>query len=646
MDIEAPMKGGRAFPYRLLPLVIALPVLLAVGGRARQTPDTAAAVRAFVTPQGLETDARRIVEHDRLSGSDGENAAIDYIVTTLKNDGIAVQVDTFRAFTSDPLSATVELLGADGSTLLSPKAITVAFSASVRGLEAPVVDIGDASVLPDVQPATAGELALASNNSAPIGEVDATPATGAAASGQATSASRARFHQLAPTLRGAIVLVTGTPGPDEAWKLQQLGAAGAVFVNPADRLNDLVTTTVWGTPSLRDVHRIPRLPVAEVTHADGEAIRAQLARAGSRLRISAATRTGWKTLRLAVARIPGGAAPAADQPYVLFGGHIDAWYHGGTDEGASNAAMLELARAFHRQRANLRRGLVVAWWPGHSNGRYAGSTWFVDHNFIDLRDRAIAYLNVDGIGQKDARQYSTAVTASLQNLASDVVRTRAGTTQLRVGRPGRDSDESFNGVGIPLLQLNHNRLESDGGYWWWHTPDDTFDKIDFAVLKGDADLYADALTALLASPLPPISLSAEVEALGALIGQREAAAKGRLDLRLARERQLKLLAAVREIEQHLPAAGGAGIDLGMVRVLRPIYRVLYTLGGAYHPDPAVSFGLLPGLAEAGSLAATAAGSDAEGFMTVALLRERNRLIDALDASLAEAERLRAGLRLR
>src|SRR5512143_2565389 len=116
----------------IAPAVVLVAGLATSGGHS--PADVGAAVRAFVTPQALEQDARRIVEHDRLSGSDGESAAIDYIVATLKGDGVPVQLQSFRAFTSDPVSASVALLGADGSVLSSPRAITVAFSASTANL--------------------------------------------------------------------------------------------------------------------------------------------------------------------------------------------------------------------------------------------------------------------------------------------------------------------------------------------------------------------------------------------------------------------------------------------------------------------------------------------------------------------------------
>ena len=596
----------------------------------------AATVRALVTRARLEQHSRRIVEHERLSGSVGENAAIDYIVATLRADGVPVEIDTIRAYASDPISATVELLRPDGSVDLTPKSITVAFSRSIAGLEAPLVDVGDARNLPELDAATGAQLGFAPAGSVPVRDVEPTPGTNRGEARPVVAPTFTR-QQLEQRLRGAIALVTGTPGPDDAWKLQQLGAAGAVFVNPGERLNDLIATTVWGTPSARDAHRIPKLPVAEVKRSDGDAIRARLADGATRrVRMSAQTKQGWKTLRLVVARVAPGMDASTNAPYVLFGGHIDAWYHGATDEGASNATMLELARAFHARRAQLRRGLVVAWWPGHSNGRYAGSAWFADHHFAELRDRAIAYVNVDGIGQMGAKTFTAATTVSLSALATDVVRTRTGVSDMRVSRPGRDSDQSFNGIGLPLFQLNENRSAEDGGYWWWHTPDDTFDKIDFTVLKRDTDLYIDAIAALTAAPVPPIDAIAEVAALGTMLTERQAMSGGRLDLSVAIARQARLLSLLREIQPRLTtkhSGGDAGLTL--VRILRPVHRVIYTLAGEYHPDPAVGFGPLPGLSGARSLAGPLSADD-RGFTETSLVRETNRIVDALDQAIERA----------
>lgn len=591
--------------------VLAAIVLAALPLRAQSATTTPAeiakAVRTTITPEALREHAREIVRHERPSGSAGENAAIDYIVQTLRASGVPVEVHTFPAYTSDPVSARVEVPGRD----FAPDAITVSFGASADGLTAALVDVGSLGDLPELEAGTGERLPLA-------GEI-----------GGAVSLPRGF-----PDVAGKIALIEGQPRNVPVAVLERLGAAGAVFINPEERLNDIIVTSTWGVPSLRNAHRIPSLPVAQIKKSAGEELRGLLKEGPVQLRLTTAVNTGWQPLRLAVATIPGASA---DAPFVLLGGHIDAWYQGGTDEGASNAAMVELAIAFHQQRDELRRGLVVAWWPGHSNARYAGSTWYADHFFDELRTRGMAYLNVDGIGQMGAKEFGAATTASLAGLATRVVKEAEG-GDIRPSRPGRNSDQSFNGVALPLLQLYHNRTDEDGGYWWWHTPDDTFDKIDFDILETDTGLYADALAELLVPAALPLDLAAEVRALGTLIESRERSSGGRLDLAIARQRQQALLDAVTRLQDALPAAPTEAVNRQLLAILRPLHRVIYTPVEPFHPDPGQSEGLLPGLAPAAILATADSASDRYGFAETTLVRERNRLIEALDTALQEAER--------
>jgi len=314
-------------------------------------------------------------------------------------------------------------------------------------------------------------------------------------------------------------------------------------------------------------------------------------------------------------------------------------------------AMLELARAFARHRSMLRRGLVVAWWPGHSNGRYAGSTWYVDQRFDALRRRALAYVNFEGLGQMQAKRFSAQVTASLADLTRAVVREEVG-IDLPTSPPGRSSDQSFNGVGLPLLEIDHSRLAEDGGYWWWHTPDDTRDKVDATVLKTDTDVYAAILARLLAEPVYPVSLTATVERLGSILVQRQEAAGSHLDLAEALARQRRLLETVRRVQIALdggaagdpasPASSGVHgpeVDLALVAILRPLHRVLFTLGGPYHPDPAVSEGSLPGLNAVEMLTANDPSTDRYQFARTTLRREVPRILEALDEAEARADAL-------
>lgn len=562
-----------------------------------------------VAAMNVELDS--LVQYERLSGSPGEFAAVDYLRRTLEAEGIQVRVDTFPAYISDPVSASVEVPAAG----FAPQAITVSGSGTVRNLEAQLVDVGTLEDLPPILTETGERLILEADG--PAGSED---------------------YPAYPDLRGKIALVTGAPRPEPVIQLSLMGAAGAVFVHPEELLNDLTATSVWGGPSLLDYHRIPTLPVAEVRRSDGDRLRTLLAQGRVQLRMSTETRTGWKPLRLLVATIPG---PTPDAPYVLAGGHLDSWYHGGTDNGGANVAMLETTRALFRHRSALRRGLVMAWWPGHSNGRYAGSTWFVDQRYDELRRRAVAYVNFEGLGQIDAKRFGAATTASLSALARDVVLEATGDS-IRPRSPGRSSDQSFNGVGLPLLEISHSRLDEDGGYWWWHTPDDTRDKVDAQVLKTDADIYAAALARLLAEPVLPVSLTATVESIGSLLAERQETAGSHLDLSEALARQARLLETARQVEAAV-ATGSQGtgpeVDLALVAVLRPLHRVFYTLLGSYHPDPALSEGSLPGLNAVDMLAANAPSTDRYQFARTTLLREVPRILEALDDAQQRAQAL-------
>ncbi len=571
----------------------------------------AAAVRARISPASLEPHATAIVEHERLSGSAGENAAIDYVVETLEAAGVPVEVHTFETYVSDPVSASVSVPNGPAFS-----AITSSFSAPVRSLRAPLVDLGPLADLPPVEVGTGERIVLAGEGM-----------DGAAG-------------PVLPDVSGAIVLVDGQPRNLPVIVLDRLGAAGVIFANTEERVNDLIVTSTWGTPSLLNYHRLPDLPVAHVARSAGEQLRALLARGPLEVMLSAQTDTGWKELRLAIARIPG---PEPDGPYVLFGGHIDGWYHAATDEGASNAAMLDLALAFHAERERLRRGLVVAWWPGHSNARYGGSTWFADHFFEELRERAVAHVNVDGIGQMGARVLAAATTASMAELARFAMQ-RGEDADIQPTRPGRNSDQSFNGVGVPLLQLYRNRAEEDGGYWWWHTPEDTFDKIDFDILDRDTYLYAIALSALLGRALLPVDVVGQVETLGAAIAARSGAGDGRFDLSRASEAHAELLALAGRLQEALPGAtGSAALDMALVDVLRPLHRILYVPLTPHHPDAGAVPGLLPGLAPTRILAEETPGSERYRLAMATLVRERNRLLEAIAESNRRAAALLASL---
>ena len=71
---------------------------------------------------------------------------------------------------------------------------------------------------------------------------------------------------------------------------------------------------------------------------------------GGRASKSTQLDTGWRTIPVLVAEIPGRQAP---EEFVLLHGHVDGWHVGVGDNSTGNATLLELARVFwrHRRRA-------------------------------------------------------------------------------------------------------------------------------------------------------------------------------------------------------------------------------------------------------------------------------------------------------
>ncbi len=596
------MKKGPPASKTGLAAAIALVVLPACAADApapatAEVDALAQSVKAAITTDALMTWASAIAEHVRPSGSPGENAAIDTIVAVLEAHRVPVVVHELSAYASDPVSASVSIPG----TGFSPPAITMAYSAASPGTVGDAVDMGTLADLPRLEAGTGERLVIKGEE----------------------------FGADLPDLTGRVAIVDGQPRNVPTIALARMGAAAVVFVNPEERLNELIVTSTWGSPSLMNHHRLPRIPVAQIMRSAGEELRARMAAGPVELRVETELATGWKPMRLAVAAIEPTEAEGA--PYVVLGGHIDGWHHAATDEAASNAAMLALALAFHDVRDRLRHGLVVAWWPGHSNARYAGSTWFADEFFTELRARALAYMNIDGIGQMGAKVFGASASEAFHPFASRVVEETQG-VRISPSRPGRNSDQVFNGVGLPLIQFNHTRTAEDGGYWWWHTTEDTYDKIDGDVLKTDTDIYVHALAEMLAGARYPVSLVAQVEALGAAGAARDEAAGGALQL----DRHLgEPMERLREVAAELDERAGAGAigPLDQVAFLRPLHRVMYVPLNNYHPDPGITLGPLPGLAPARILVEEEAGSDRRGFALPVLVRERNRLVEAVDEAL-------------
>lgn len=536
---------------------------------------------------------------ERESGSPGEAQAFDYIERTLKTYGVEVERREIEAYISLPQEARLAL--PDGGVI---QGLTHSFSTSVEGLDAELVDVGD---------------------------------------GRPEDLARAR---------GKLALVRGLASPGKAWAVQQAGALGHVHVL-GDHLHNMIVTTIWGTPAPDTAARIPAIPCLSILGADGERLHGLLANGPLRVRMTTRVRTGWTPIPHLVGELAG----RREDTFLLLSGHVDSWHHGAMDNGTANATMLEVARLLAGRREALRRGIRFAFWSGHSHGRYAGSAWYADHAWPDLHRRCVAHLNVDSTGARGATDYS--VLHATEDAAAFAERVVADVTgqRSRARRFSRAGDQSFWGAGVPSafmslsglprqeteLSRAMERLVGSAGFpWWWHTKDDTVDKIDADVLALDTRVYLASALRWLNAPVLPLDHGRAAQSLLAELEALQAAAGARFDLSpaldAARELVERLARVAAALAQALDARGDA-VNRGLMRLSRVLVPLAYTRGDRFTHDLALPLPPLAGLQAARELARLDPDGDAFKFARAALVRERNRAVHALASAITVAEDL-------
>jgi len=220
-------------------------------------------------------------------------------------------------------------------------------------------------------------------------------------------------------------------------------------------------------------------------------------------------------------------------------------------------------------------------------------------------------------------------------------------------RFSRAGDQSFWGIGIPSafmalsgvprqdteLSRTMERLFGTSGFpWWWHTREDTVDKIDADVLRLDTQVYVAAVLRTLDAPLVPIEPARAVRMLDGLLAELAAAAGRHADLAAAVSAAGRLVEKTEALAGSLDAlvaSGGEPARLEaanrlLLRLSRVLVPLAYTTGDRFAHDLALPLAPLAGLQRARDLGTMAPGSDAFRFAVAAVGRERNRVTHALE----------------
>lgn len=439
-------------------------------------------------------------------------------------------------------------------------------------------------------------------------------------------------------VRGKIVLTEGFANPTNTAFFQAAGAAGMIAINPGDDIHWGTCTTVWGTPGLHDLERKPRIPAVAVNRPDGGRLR-ELAERGETVTVYAEMEEGWYASKIPVAELRGNVEP---DKFVLLHGHYDSWAGGVGDNATGDATMLEVARLLRAHQDELGRSVRIAWWPGHSTGRYAGSTWFADTFAIDLYENCVAQINCDSPGCRWATEYKdVSLTAETAGFAAQIIHDVTG-KPLVAERAHQAGDYSFNNIGLSgyfmLLSTMPDALRAEKGYYGvggcggniaWHTENDTLEIADRNILLDDIKIYALSAYRNANVEVLPFDWRATTAEFGETLERYQAAAGNAFDLTPARHAVAELHEALEQFYAGIDSGTVAAPDANaLIQALaRQLVPVNFTTHGAFRHDPALTIPPLPDLALALELKAMPA--EDRPFATMELLRGRNRVVATL-----------------
>ncbi|WP_207448972.1 M28 family peptidase [Roseomonas marmotae] len=443
-------------------------------------------------------------------------------------------------------------------------------------------------------------------------------------------------EELRALVGGKIVVISGFGNPALTSLIEEWGGVGLIAVNPGIDIHWGTCTTIWGSPDLADLPRKPKIPVVAVNNPDGRALM-EMADEGAEVTIKTEMLEGWFPQKVPVVTIPGTAEP---EKYALVHGHYDSWDVGVGDNATGDATLLELARVLWEGRGDLRRSVKIAWWPGHSTGRYAGSTWFSDRFAQDLDENCVVQINCDSPGCRWATSYhDTRAFTESAAIATQAILDIVPDAEVKTLRPPQAGDYSFNNIGLPsffmLSSTMPEKLREEKGYYdvsgcganiAWHTENDTIEIADRDILLTDIRIYLLSVLRVVNAEVLPFDWLATCDEFLNTISRYESSSGDMADLSAARAATRMLRTAVEKLEHAGPGVRNA-TSLNLARLLIPLNA---TREPRFRHDPAYTVPPLPTLAVAAELPNLPEKLRRSGH--VELMRGQNRYVAAVRAA--------------
>lgn len=187
----------------------------------------------------------------------------------------------------------------------------------------------------------------------------------------------------------------------------------------------------------------------------------------ARARLSVAQDETLRPVENVIGWIEGAARP---DEWVIVGAHRDSWGPGAVDNGSGSAVLLEMARVLGEAAARgwrPQRTLVLATWDAEEWGLIGSTEWVEQHARL-LRERAVAYVNMDVVAS--GPNFGASCTPGLVATLRAACAAEGLEAPANLGVPGGGSDH------VPFLELAGVEVMSfgySGGSGTYHSLHDT-----------------------------------------------------------------------------------------------------------------------------------------------------------------------------
>jgi hypothetical protein len=372
----------------------------------------------------------------------------------------------------------------------------------------------------------------------------------------ATPASKARMDSVVVNLvnewntrirNTGYPVTAGNPTGNLGMRIEKAGALGVIVSNFANALGG-----AWGTYTVYDTKNKTALGIAMSCEDYSLVYRLTERHQGPQLRVNADA----ESLSDVAMYNTFGVIKGTEKPneYILLSAHFDSWdgSQGATDNGTGTITMMEAMRILKAAYPHPKRTIMVGHWPGEEQGLIGSHAYAYDHPEIV---RAIqAGFNQDngtgriqstsGVGLPNAGEHMQAWLAKLPQEFQQQIRYTG------VGAPatGGTDNASFDCYGAPVFGLSS--LNWDYGTYTHHTNRDSFDKIVFDDLKGNATIVA--MLAYLASEDPSFITRERADVAAGRGGRGGGGGRG------AQSGRAELSAALLAVGGGRGAGGGGG----------------------------------------------------------------------------------------